>query len=288
MLHNHTLALLMMQQMAMPQFLFSPFIQMPPLAEVTHTPFGPIQMPQQSLVALSTPRRAYLKRKRETPTPKRLAAATTPAQAAAAGEPTEAYPEVNFNDHSAYKRLLSSVWDFKGDPPWSRYSVQQVPPPARRHTSSSRRRLQLIDIVKTPSSWAPEWDGQVGWCRCSKALFCDLFFTPFRPVCCTSLTSARRYFTQDMDGVITRFDWNALKFASSRKRDILYEYVKRAVRGSTLPSLYFCNIWSGALLVGRRSCSRWFVQELSRCVRQPQGANARGVQEPRPFAADAP
>ena len=46
MLHNHTLALLMMQQMAMPQFLFSPFIQIPPLAEVTHTPFGPIQMPQ--------------------------------------------------------------------------------------------------------------------------------------------------------------------------------------------------------------------------------------------------
>ena len=171
MLHNHTLALLMMQQMAMPQFLFSPFIQMPPLAEVTHTPFGPIQMPQQSLVALSTPRRAYLKRKRETPTPKRLAVAATPAQATAAGEPTEAYPEVNFNDHSAYKRLLSSVWDFKGDPPWSRYSVQQVPPPARRHTSSSRRRLQLIDIVKTPSSWAPEWDGQVGLVPLFKSTF---------------------------------------------------------------------------------------------------------------------
>jgi hypothetical protein len=169
MLHNHTLALLMMQQMAMPQFLFSPFIHMPPLAEVTHTPFGPIQMPQQSLVALSTPRRAYLKRKRETPTPKRSTAATTPAQAA--GEPTEAYPEVNFNDHSAYKRLLSSVWDFKGDPPWSRYSVQQVLtlPPLRAATPHLNLTLihtpltppQLIDIVKTPSSWAPEWDGQV-------------------------------------------------------------------------------------------------------------------------------
>ncbi len=43
------------------------------------------------------------------------------------------------------------------------------------------------------------------------------------------LTSPPSLF-QDMDGVITRFDWNALKFASSRKRDILYEYVKRAVR----------------------------------------------------------
>ena len=35
---------------------------------------------------------------------------------------------------------------------------------------------------------------------------------------------------QDIEGVLARFDWNALKFASSRKRDILYEYVSRTVR----------------------------------------------------------
>jgi hypothetical protein len=33
-----------------------------------------------------------------------------------------------------------------------------------------------------------------------------------------------------MDEVLTCFDWDALKVASSRKRDVLYEYVSRAVR----------------------------------------------------------
>jgi hypothetical protein len=33
-----------------------------------------------------------------------------------------------------------------------------------------------------------------------------------------------------MDGVLARFDWHTLKVASNRKRDILYEYVSRAVR----------------------------------------------------------
>ena len=35
---------------------------------------------------------------------------------------------------------------------------------------------------------------------------------------------------QDMDGVLACFDWHAIMDTSSRKRDILYEYVKRAVR----------------------------------------------------------
>jgi hypothetical protein len=87
------------------------------MAQAAQAPIGPIHMPQQS-----TPRRPYLKRKRETPTPQRQAAAT-PAQTS---EPSEAFPEVNFNDHSAYNRLLSTVWDFKGAAPWSRYNVQQV------------------------------------------------------------------------------------------------------------------------------------------------------------------
>ena len=33
-----------------------------------------------------------------------------------------------------------------------------------------------------------------------------------------------------MDGVLACFDWDALKVASSRKRDVLYEYVSKAVR----------------------------------------------------------
>ena len=35
---------------------------------------------------------------------------------------------------------------------------------------------------------------------------------------------------QDMDDVLACFDWHALKDASKPKRDILYDYVKRAVR----------------------------------------------------------
>jgi hypothetical protein len=129
------------------------------MAQAAQAPIGPNYIPQQS-----TPRRAYLKRKRETPTPQRQAAATTPAQAS---EPSEAFPEVNFNDHSAYNRLLSSVWDFKGAAPWSRYSVQQVMHvqcTVTARTVTARQFMtpqQLSDIVKTPSSWAPEWDGQV-------------------------------------------------------------------------------------------------------------------------------
>jgi hypothetical protein len=96
------------------------------------SPGGANHLHQQSHHPQSTPRRAYLKRKRETPTPKRQAA--TPAQARS--EPIEALPEVNFNDPSAYERLLSSVWDFKGDTPWSHYSVQQVAAPFHHNLST--------------------------------------------------------------------------------------------------------------------------------------------------------
>jgi hypothetical protein len=94
------------------------------MAQVSQAPICAIDMLQQPHLSQTTPRRAYLKRKRETPTPKRQTVASTPAKASS--EPAEAFPEVNFNDHSAYNRLLSSVWDLKGDPPWSRYSVEQV------------------------------------------------------------------------------------------------------------------------------------------------------------------
>jgi hypothetical protein len=143
---QHKLASFMQQQ------------QMPQMPQIPQMPLGPMHMFQQLQTVQSTPRRAYAKRKRETPTPKHPNAAGTPSQTTA--ESTEAFPEVNFNDHSAYKRLLSSVWDYKGDPPWSRYNVQQV---IAMHFFIIQffTRQQLCDIVKTPSSWAPEWDGQV-------------------------------------------------------------------------------------------------------------------------------
>jgi hypothetical protein len=109
------------QQQQQPQQL-AHSMNIPQMPELSQLPFGSIHMPQQAPSA--TPRRAYLKRRRETPTPKRQTAATTPGPACS--EPCEVFPEVNFNDHSAYKRLLSSVWDYKGDPPWSHYTVQQV------------------------------------------------------------------------------------------------------------------------------------------------------------------
>jgi hypothetical protein len=126
---ENSIAWLMMQQQinflmqhALQQQQLAPSMHISQIPQATQTPFGPIHMSQQP--PLATPRRAYLKRKRETPTPKRQTTATTPAQAS--NEPCEVFPEVNFNDHSAYKRLLSSVWDYKGDPPWSHYSAQQV------------------------------------------------------------------------------------------------------------------------------------------------------------------
>ena len=114
-MYQHALQQQQQQQMA-------PSMHIAQLPEVSQIPYVPIQMPQQP--HLGTPRRVYLKRKRETPTPKRQTTAATPAQTS--DDPAESVAEVNFDDHSAYKRLLSSVWDYKGDPPWSRYSAQQV------------------------------------------------------------------------------------------------------------------------------------------------------------------
>ena len=147
--YMHMLQQQHMQQMMQPQFLLPPpaqniqyqhamqqlqefqqqqqlasFMQQQQMPPVPQMSLGPIQMFQQLQTVQSTPRRAYLKRKRDTPTPKHQTAAGTPSQTTA--ESSEPFPEVNFNDHSAYKRLLSSVWDCKGDPPWSRYNVQQV------------------------------------------------------------------------------------------------------------------------------------------------------------------
>jgi hypothetical protein len=119
-----------MQQIQMQDFLQNLHMQQNAMliaqlmAQVSQAPIGAIDMLQQPHLSQTTPRRAYIKRKRETPTPKRQTVPSTPAQASS--EPAEAFPEVNFNDHSAYNRLLSSVWDLKGDPPWSRYSVEQV------------------------------------------------------------------------------------------------------------------------------------------------------------------
>jgi hypothetical protein len=129
--------MLQMQQMQMfmlPQMLQMQHLQqMQLMAQASQaSPGGANHVHQQSHHPQSTPRRAYLKRKRETPTPKRQAA--TPAQARS--EPIEALPEVNFNDPSAYERLLSSVWDFKGDTPWSHYSVQQVAAPLHHNLST--------------------------------------------------------------------------------------------------------------------------------------------------------
>jgi hypothetical protein len=108
------------------------------LAGPAPAPSDSASFSQQSCTAQSTPRRVYLKRKREAPTPKRLAAATTPAHTSS--DAAEAFPEVNFNDHSAYKRLLSSVWDFKGEAPWSHYTVQQVPQTLPRSITFSHHR----------------------------------------------------------------------------------------------------------------------------------------------------